>query len=430
MLKRFLIILCIVVLSLPLYAFGDALPSDTPIIEQSTPIEPVEQTPIVDEPNDVIDIAIDELTFPDTVFREYVQKTFDTNKNGIISPGENMAVTRILVSNMGIESLKGVENFINLHMLSCDGNKIKNLDLSQLPTLSELWCNNNGMEVLNLSACSNLEKLRCSDNKLTELILSDCINLMEVSCVNNMLAKLDVSNCKQLSAIWCYKNRLLELDFSHCDKLEILSCYNNRLVKLHLPKISQLTDLWCYQNRLVELDLSTSLNIEKLDCSNNNLTSLDISKCNGLNRLNVSNNSLSYLDISKASFNLDESKFSPQNIKVALAADDNGKYSFNLIKLNPAPIMANVLANDRLVDGEVVGFDSPLKYTYTMTDLEGNTANMDVNLNFRLSPKAVKTENIKDKINLVSLMIIIVGLLLLIALVYFIRLKIKQKPKY
>ena len=138
------------------------------------------------------------------------------------------------ISDQEIESLAGIEAFVNLEYLNCSGNPLTSLDVSAFSELRELYCNNcfnqspqsrsyeNG--VLDLSANMKLQILSCTDNGLTELILPDTQTLSLIYCSNNQLTHLDVSKITSLNYLYCYGNRLTQLDISNNILLQNIVC--------------------------------------------------------------------------------------------------------------------------------------------------------------------------------------------------------------
>ena len=118
------------------------------------------------------EVAIDETNFPDSAFRSCVMQ-FDTDGNGSFSSDELLAVTTIVVDFKKIASLKGVEYFTALIVLSCDGNRLTSLDVSKNTALIELDCSQNELTSLDVSKNTALRWLDCSYNYLTGLDVSN-----------------------------------------------------------------------------------------------------------------------------------------------------------------------------------------------------------------------------------------------------------------
>ena len=186
------------------------------------------------EPMVVEDIPIDAEHFPDDVFRDYISKNIDIDKNGILSVQEIENTTVIDVRNRSIYSLEGIEYFTQLQTLYCFSNKLTTLDLSGCPSLEALACGSNQLTTLDLSGCSSLRTVSCPYNRLTSLDVSSCSSLEYLACYRNRLASLDVSSCSSLQTLYCSDNQLTTLDLSGCSSLRTLYCHNNPLTTLNL----------------------------------------------------------------------------------------------------------------------------------------------------------------------------------------------------
>ena len=244
------------------------------------------------------------LEFPDPIFREYVLKNFDTDKDGKISVEEALKVRSIDVSkyrstpdNERIASLEGVQYFTNLEYLWCDYNSLTSLDVSRNTALIWLSCHNNQLATLDVSNNLALENLSCSDNQLTDLDVSKNTALTVLECGWNQLTDVDVSKNTALTAFTCTGNQLATLDVSKNTALKILDCGTNSLTTLDLTNNTALTDLICYHNQLMSLDLSHNVVLRYLDCSENLLTSLDLSHNTALWSLICTENQLTDLDV-------------------------------------------------------------------------------------------------------------------------------------
>lgn len=198
-------------------------------------------------------VAINSTNFPDENFRTYISDNFDTVKDGILSQNEINAVTKMDCDDDRISTLKGIEYFTELQTLSCEGNDLTELDISQN---------------------TELTYLNCYNNKLTELDVSKNTELTFLSCVDNQLTELDVSKNTELTALSCSGNKLMELDVSKNTKLTGLSCFGNQLTSLDVSSNGQLTRLYCGVNRLTSLDVSTNKLLNDFDFNSN---SYDIS---------------------------------------------------------------------------------------------------------------------------------------------------------
>ena len=218
------------------------------------------------------DVKINEENFPDENFRNWVlSAAVDRNKNHILDDDEIQRVTDIDVHQKKIVSLKGIEYFTELHILTCYQNSLTELDLSKNTKLDTLNCPWNELTSLNVKNCSKLEWIRCDQNKLTEL---------------------DVSGCTELKLLVCSGNNLTALDVSSCTKLDDFDCGGNNLTALDLSNNTELTKLGCGMNHLATLDLSNNTKLMECSCSGNAMTRLILSKDNVLYSLVCSTNQL------------------------------------------------------------------------------------------------------------------------------------------
>ena len=161
------------------------------------------------------------------------------------------------------------------------------INLGLLPRLTNLSCGGNQLTELDLSNVPGLTKLRCGDNQLTELDLSNVSGLRRIECEGNQLTELDLSNVPGLTELRCSRNQLTELDLSNVPGLTELLCYENQLTELDLSNLPGLIELVCSENQLTELDLSNLPELTELGCGSNHLTELDLSNVPGIEAENI-----------------------------------------------------------------------------------------------------------------------------------------------
>ena len=268
------------------------------------------------------DVEINEETFQDGFFREYVSVEFDKDNDGVLSIEETDMVTTIAVDfeQYRISSFAGIEYFGNLkklvysrsyelssldlskntalEYLVCSYNNLTSLDLSKNTALEYLDCRRNNLSSLDVSNNTALKSLVCSGNKLSRLDVSNNTALEGLLCSDNYLSSLDVGNNATLVGLYCSSNNLSSLDVSNNTALEGLDCSKNHLSSLDVSNNTALVDLDCARNNLSRLDVSNNMALKDLNCSSNNLSSLDVSNNAALKDLNCSSNNLSSLDVS------------------------------------------------------------------------------------------------------------------------------------
>ncbi|MEG0218308.1 MAG: hypothetical protein RR655_08315, partial [Raoultibacter sp.] len=176
------------------------------------------------DPDAATGVVVDATNFPDEKFREYVQRSFDKEKDGkkdgILDTDEIKAATRINIfinfGENGIATLQGVEHLTALTSLSCSGyNKFTTLDLTKNTALVGLdlyW--NYKLTKLDLPATDTLAALTCSMTSLEALDLRENPGLTRLDCQDSKLTSLELSQNPKLTFLKCNDNKLTSLELS------------------------------------------------------------------------------------------------------------------------------------------------------------------------------------------------------------------------
>ncbi|MFD2601254.1 T9SS type A sorting domain-containing protein [Flavobacterium suzhouense] len=138
----------------------------------------------------------------------------DADENGIITVAEAEEVRELNVSGSNINSLTGIEYFIDLRVLDCSNNVI------------------NGS--LSLTSLADIREINCSNNQLTTLLINGLDHLEILDCSTNQLSTLDLTGLGYLESLTCNDNNLSTLDASSNTELVYLSFANNDLVTLFI----------------------------------------------------------------------------------------------------------------------------------------------------------------------------------------------------
>ena len=270
---------------------------------------------------------INEETFPDPVFREYVLKivgssvlteekaqqieVLDVSASNI---KEVLGKRDPITSLMGIRYLNYVKDLncsgqelkktLNLEQnsrvekLNCSGNQLTGLWFHKGSSLKYLTCSVNEFTALDLSKCSELIELSCGSNKLTSLDLSANTKLQKISAGSNKLTALDTRNLPELTYLNLWGNHdLKSIDVSKNTKLEILSACHGKLTSLNVKNNRKLVELYVYNNQLTALDVSSNYLLKKLSCYENQITALDLSYNGALESLSVNDNPITELNL-------------------------------------------------------------------------------------------------------------------------------------
>ncbi|WP_299242226.1 T9SS type A sorting domain-containing protein [uncultured Aquimarina sp.] len=221
----------------------------------------------------------------------------DTDNNKKISKSEAEAVLRLNVVSRGLNSLRGIEYFTNLTHLSCQGNQLTAIDVSQNSKLEVLSCWSNDISTIDVSLLTELKELYVGQTLISAIDVSNNINLEKFNCRDLGLTNIDVSNNTKLVDLVCSENQLATLDISKNISLQYLRCQNNLLTQLNITNNPELNLLYANDNNLTSLDLSNNGDLSLLECNNNFITDLDISTTN-ISTLRCANNKLTTLDVS------------------------------------------------------------------------------------------------------------------------------------
>ena len=272
-------------------------------------------------------IPINEETFPDPVFREYVRKivgssvlTEEKARQIEVLDVSWSNIKKVLDKRDPITSLMGIRYLRYVKDLNCSGQELKKtLNLEQNSRVERLDCRANQLTGLWFHTGSSLKYLNCSENQFTALNLSKNPELTELYCNGNKITALDLSANKKLQKIVAQANALTTLDtrnlpeltyldlqanfdlksidVSKSTKLEFLNVAQGKLTSLNVSNNRKLVELYVFLNQLTALDVSSNYLLKKLNCYENQLTALDLSYNGALESLSVNDNPITELDL-------------------------------------------------------------------------------------------------------------------------------------
>ena len=287
---------------------------------------------------------INDMNFPDPVFREYVRKiagssvlTEEKARQIEVLDVSDDNIKEVLGDRDPITSLRGIRYLKYVKDLNCSGQKLTTLNLelnSRVEKLNcsgnkltDLWldprgnslkyltCSVNELTALDLSKSPELTELSCSSNKLTSLDLSANKKLQKIVAQTNALTTLDTRNLPELTHLYLWGNHdLKSIDVSKNTKLEILSAAHGKLTSLNVSNNRKLVELYVYNNQLTALDVRSNYMLKKLGCYENQITALDLSSNVSLEDLGVNDNPITELDL-RAQSNLQKLSCSAMKLK-------------------------------------------------------------------------------------------------------------------
>ncbi len=179
-------------------------------------------------------VNVDDDSFPDVTFREYISNIADRDNDNILDESELEEVTYLYLDDLNISNLTGIEYFKNIVYLSLNNNQVELLNVSDFTYLLELYCNNNRLTSLDVSQNANLDLIQCEEN-------SNEIQMTSTTSIDlNTLDNIDVSKISDISVGTIDENGILTLSSQetaalNTDNLELTYTYNVETPKSSSP---------------------------------------------------------------------------------------------------------------------------------------------------------------------------------------------------
>ena len=149
------------------------------------------------------------IKFEDKELARVLIYSFDRDQDGRISYDEALLATGSVNLSYGINSVAGLEHFVNLSGITC-----------RAP-----------VKVLDLRPFKKLKTLQVYEG-VRELILSDLPTLKEVDLHGTALTRLEINGCPSVSTLTLGQNSIIrELDFRNCKSLSELRIIGCPLIK-------------------------------------------------------------------------------------------------------------------------------------------------------------------------------------------------------
>ena len=214
----------------------------------------VDDTPISDE----------QIFIPDVNFeKELVEQGYDSdgiiNQRILKTDAEN--VEKLSLYRAGINSLSGLEGFINLKRLYADANNLQTIDVSKNVLLDTISLTSNDLtKIEGIPAAKNLVWLSLSSNLFTKFTLENS-NVKNFLMDHNELKVLDINLAPKLESAVLNINEILELDFSNSPLLKVLNFSANKVKTIDFSNNLNLEYIWCSSNLFKDFDLSMLPNL-------------------------------------------------------------------------------------------------------------------------------------------------------------------------
>ena len=242
---------------------------------------------------------------PDDNFEQtLINMGYDDVLNDYVLTANINNIDTLYIPSKNISDLTGIEDFISLTHLECQGNNLTDLDFSHNTMLEYIDCQYNNLANINISNNINLSYLNFSQNHITNIYLSNNTNLQRLICYNNSLNNLDISNNTNLTYIDFTQNNLTNINISNNILLEEIQAGTNILDSLDVSNNLNLMILWVSNNNLTGIDIRSNMNLQSLNIANNHLSFLVTSENTSLNALDCRNNQITELDLKNNPLNV------------------------------------------------------------------------------------------------------------------------------
>lgn len=134
----------------------------------------------------------------------------DANYDDEIDLDEAALISNLQVNFGNINSISGIENFINLTGLQCSNNNLTNLPISSLSQLSYLNCVENQITSLeDIQNLTGLTDIAISGNPITTIDLTNLNNLWRLSADETLLTEINLCRTA-VRWLWCQNNPNLQ----------------------------------------------------------------------------------------------------------------------------------------------------------------------------------------------------------------------------
>ncbi len=151
------------------------------------------------EPEVVIDPVVEKTSIPDPVFEAYlISRNLDDTIDGEVVTSNLLNVTEIIVDDLEISDLTGIQDCPNLYNLWLQNCNVASIDVSQNPLLQFFYADNNTLSSLDVSDLPLLEKLSLRNNTMQTIDVTANSDLQLLEINGNNLQSINVSQNPQL----------------------------------------------------------------------------------------------------------------------------------------------------------------------------------------------------------------------------------------
>lgn len=241
-------------------------------------------------------VAINEKSFPDDVFRDYVKEELDLNDDNVLSDNEISEIDTIILDGIKepkyreIKSIVGIEYFSelkdfrlfdsNIETADFGGNKnllsvylwgecLADINIENNLKLEELSIKNGQIKELDISNKTELKKLDLTGCPIEEIDLSDNNKLEQLDCSGTSISNIDISNNPALITLEVSKTGITNLDLSNNENLNYLICEGTALTSIDITNNPEMLSVYCNGTNIEQLDITKNEKLFEVHCDEN-----------------------------------------------------------------------------------------------------------------------------------------------------------------
>ncbi len=136
--------------------------------------------------------------------------------------------------------------------------------------IKEIQCHNKKIRTIEgIEHFTHLEKLSLYKNRLKSVQLPDLPHLSQLNLAGNQIETLTLHNLERLNELYLFKNRLKNVTIHNLPALQKIKANNNQITEFKITQVTQLTKLYLFDNELASLDMEKLPNLTYLDARQN-----------------------------------------------------------------------------------------------------------------------------------------------------------------
>ncbi|AXT52559.1 hypothetical protein D1818_17605 [Aquimarina sp. BL5] len=222
----------------------------------------------------------------------------DISGDGQVPTALIEVISSLDVDGRNINNLTGIEDFVALTYLNCNGNNLTTIDITENAQLAYFNAAQNNLTTVDLSNNTLLESLYLFSNNLSTIDLSNNTALKQLYIQRNTnLPNFDISNNILLEEIDCSETNITTLNTTNNTLLRNLEANDSPLTSLDLSTNTALELLRLFTTNITVLDLSNNTSLTELRINDTSIQSLDLRNQAGLTTMNAKDANLSYLNM-------------------------------------------------------------------------------------------------------------------------------------